>query len=791
MGQRRENHNHNLTMDKIFIEFIVDKTVFYKDESRWGVFLIRAKEEIEGVTTFQFNGRNYEHQALLTGEVGNLEIGTVYEGEVTITTNQKYGNQLKAVYVKRKIIEGEKYIKEYLRSFLSMKLAKSVASAYPDLINDVIKNGLKNIEGVPGIAEKMSNRIIKNIKENYLLADLITMLGPLGVTQKMIEKIGEFHKDKQVVVDMLLSNPYQLTRVHGLGFKKVDQIALKLNPDIAISVFRVKAFVDYILKEEANSNGSTLVEKSIIDAHVSKELPNCFTKYAEFIGQEKESPDLLHFLGTKIGLRKQYKLEKAIFETLKTLDSKITYWQYDLKTKGTTRILKDKASLERLEIGILDAVKWTNDKNGYELTTEQTDAVLNTIHNNVSIISGAAGTGKSSVIDCILRVYRGQEIKLCALSAKAAQRMTEITGRYAATIHRTLEFGGEGFKFNESNPIPADIIIVDEASMINSYLFMSLLRAIKVGTKLVIVFDYAQLPPIGAGNIASDLLQSNFSSVRFTKVHRQAEKSGILMDATKVRNGITPIDYMVANTNRKRITHGELQDMHFYFRDTKEEVNHLLINGFMGAVASYGLDNVFIVLPRKGIVTNSTEMVNFQIQDKLIPSNMDSIPRGKGSIRKGARVIQRKNDYEKNVVNGEIGYMKEINIFDKTFTIEFADSKKVDYEFNEIGNIELAYALTVHSFQGSQAKVILIGLDTSHFIMLDSFLFYTAITRAQKVCMVVSMPEAFKACIKNTQQKKRNTFLQQIISGAENQAKIEEYDPIEYKELTNQEIEEI
>jgi len=778
-------------MDKIFIEFIVDKKVFYKDESRWGVFLVRLKEEIKTVTTFQHNGRDFEHQALLTGEVGNLEISTVYQGEVTITKNEKYGNQLKAEYVKRKIIKGERYIKEYLRSFLPMKLAISVSSAYPNLINDVVRNGLTEIVYIPGVAKKMSQKIIDNIKQNYLLADLITMLGPLGVTQKMIEKIGEFHKDKQVVMDMLLSNPYQLTKVHGLGFKKVDEIALKLNPDIMISTHRVRAFINYILKEEANNSGSTLVEKSVIDAHVSKDISNCFTKYAEFITEEKEEPDLLYFVSTKIGLKSQYELENAIYEKLKILDSKTSYWLYDDDFGGTQRVLNDKATLEREEIDIAEAVKWTNDKNGYELTQEQIDAVLNSVHNNVTIISGAAGTGKSSVIDCILRVYSGREIKLCALSAKAAQRMTEITGRMAQTIHRTLEFTDHGFKHNESNPLSADIVIVDEASMINTYLFMTLLKAISVGTKLIIVFDYAQLPPIGAGNIASDLLQSNFSSVRFTKVHRQAEKSGILMDATKVRNGITPIDYIVANRNRRRITHGELQDMHYFFKDTKEEVNNLLITGFMGAVASNGLDNVFIILPRKGVVTNSTELVNFQIQDRLIPVNSDSIPRGKGVIRKGARVIQRRNDYEKNVVNGEVGYMTEIDIFEKKFTISFPNSKVVEYGFDEIGNIELAYALTVHSFQGSQAKVILIGLDTSHFIMLDAFLLYTAVTRAQKVCMIVSMPDAFKACIKNTQQKQRNTFLQQIIMGIETKEKIEEYDPEEYAELTNQQVEEV
>ena len=778
-------------MEKLFIEFIVDKTVYYKNDSRWGVFAIRLKDPIEGVTYGHPAKTEYQYVTTLTGQVGKLDDKEIYDGEVTVVENDRFGKQLKAEYVKRKIIQGEEQILLFLKSFMPDKVAETVSVVYPNLINDVMNGFVQSLSNLPGVGKKMSDKIIENIKNNYALVDIIALLRPLGVTQKMIEKIAGFHKDPTVVKTMLMENPYELTKIHGLGFKKVDEIALKINPAIETSVYRVKAFITHVLKEEANNSGSTLIQKSILDAQIMKVIPCCLNIYMDFINEEKISPELISFVDSKIGLYKQKQLEERIFNKLKQLNSVSTYFKYNHETHSTEKIMHSKAELKREEICIKEAVLATNNKNGYELTPEQIDAVMNVVHNNVAIISGAAGTGKSSVIDCILRVFHGRSIEMCALAAKAAQRMMEITGRHAGTIHRLLGYQANGFQYNEMNQLTSDIFIIDEASMVNSYIFMALLEAIPVGAKIIIVFDYAQLPPIGAGNIASDLLNSQFSSVRFTKVHRQAEKSGILMDATKVRNGITPVDYLVAMTNNKRITHGQLQDMHYYFKDSKEEVNSLLINGFMSAIATHGLDNVYIVLPRKTTVINSTELVNQQIQSRLINSNMEFVSKGKGVIRKGARVIQRKNDYEKDVVNGEIGYMDDVDYFGKKFTIRFNENKSIVYDFDEIVDIELAYALTVHSFQGSQAKVILIGLDTTHFIMLDAFLLYTAITRAEKICMIVSTPDAFKACIKNTQQKQRTTFLQTILSTNNMEIAMAEQDYSKIDEFVDEEIEEV
>ena len=747
-----------------YIEFIVNHNRFFNSSSQWGIYQISLNKEFSFTTKHEIK-TDFPYVGTLTGTVGKLEQNLIYEAQVKVI-DSKYGLQFQAEYVKPKKINDKERLEAYLKTLVQWNIAEKIAAKYPNFIDMVMNEPLGHVKSltmaIEGVGEKMAAKIINNIKTNFSLIDIMAMLSPLGVTQKMISKIINFHDNVNKVKEMLETNPYELTKIHGLGFKKVDEIALKLKPDIRISEFRIKAFISYLLKEEANNNGSTLMVRNILDAAVNKEMPECFNAYMEFLSTERVNQDLLRFVDNKVGLRKQEELESSIFNKLTYLDSVITYYQEN-NEKAIEKVLVDKKSLEIKEVDISEAIKYTNDKNGYELTPEQIDAVLNVVHNNVTIISGAAGTGKSSVIDCVLKVFKGRNVRMCALSAKAAQRMSEITGKNAVTIHRFLEYGPEGFARNETSPSDAEVLILDEASMVNAYLFNCLLAALPLGTKIVIVFDYAQLPPIGAGNIASDLLVSTFASTRFTKVHRQAEKSGILMDATRIRNGIAPVDFM-ATSNPGRITHGELQDMHYYFRSTKEEVNTLLINGFMSAMGRYGLDDVFIIVPRKTNVVNSTEMINYKIQDILIKEgNVEYVPKGKCQIREGARVIQRKNDYEKGVVNGEIGFIQNISFWAKTFEIKFGSEKIIEYQFDDISDIELAYALTVHSFQGSQAKVILIGLDTTHMIMLDAFLLYTAVTRAQKVCMMVSMPDAFKACIKNTKQKIRTTFLQNII----------------------------
>lgn len=756
-----------------YLDFIPSHKMYYSEDTRFGVYKVLLNKEIRGITKKQpITGKDadFQHEATVAGIMPELQLNMFYEGHLA-EASSKYGKQFKPEFIRMKTVDGQEKTKRYLISIVPQKTAEKVAGKYPNLISDVMKGNEVNLTAISGIGKRMASKIIDNIKENYMLVDILAILSPLGITKRMIDKIVGFDKNPEKVKQMLTENPYELTKINGLGFKKVDELALKLNPKIEVSKFRIKAFIEYTIKEYSNNQGHTLIDKTVIDSEISKGLPECYSLYLEYMKEEKVRQEFLKFMDKGIGSIRQYDTEKEIYDKLRTLDEKTTYWVFNKETKNIVKEQVPKGMIR--DVDLSEAIKITNEKNGFELTQEQISAVENVIHNDVAIISGAAGTGKSSVIECVLNFYSGRKITMCALAAKAAQRMTEITGRTAETLHRTLEFGGDGFGRTEARPISADIVIIDEGSMVNSWLWKSFVRAIAPGTKLVIVFDYAQLPPIGAANIASDLLKSDFAITKFTKVHRQAEKSGILMDATAIRNALTPVDYQVAEINRKRITHGELQDMHYFFKNSAEAVNKLLINSFMAAISTNNIDDVYIVLPRKKGVLNSTEKVNLQIQDKLINRNVNKIVSGEKEIREGARIIQRRNNYDKEVVNGEIGIMKEINYMEKAFVVQFPNDKIVDYNFDEVGEIELAYALTVHSFQGSQSKIIIIGLDTSHFIMLDKFLLYTAITRAQKTCMIVAMPAAFKTCIQNSQEKVRVTFLQQIIKSGYVEEKVD------------------
>ena len=276
--------------------------------------------------------------------------------------------------------------------------------------------------------------------------------------------------------------------------------------------------------------------------------------------------------------------------------------------------------------------------------------------------------------------------------------------------------------------------------------------------------DCQQLPPIGFGNIFSDILElkGQFNIYELTKVHRQAEKSGILTDANLIREGINPIQQP-----EFKIVSGELQDMYYMFRDNKQALNDIAIKMYLKSIEEDGLDDVIIITPRKKDCINSTIEINRIIQDKLISDNKPFLKKGNLKFKLGAKVIQRVNDYEKNIFNGEIGYIVDIfkakptDEYDNMFTVQYP-SKTITYSKNELDQIDLAYALTIHLAQGSGYKTTIVIIDNSHYILLDSCLLYTAITRAKQRCLLLAEPSAFKKCIINNKSIERQTWLKEF-----------------------------
>jgi exodeoxyribonuclease V alpha subunit len=600
-----------------------------------------------------------------------------------------------------------------------------------------------DLEKTKGIKDYTWNIIKERIIENYVISDILIMLQPLGVTYNMIKKLIMKFGNGALLKKQLLDNPYILTQIHGLGFKTVDTLALKLVPELRQSFKRTYAYIKYYLIEEIGDKlGHTWVHRNILENAVRDNIPECLDIYEKIVETEKETKALLFFQDDRISLKYFRQIEENIFAISKELNGYKNEWN----------------------INIVDGIKEAEKEQGFELTEEQREVVNKATKDNIVVISGKAGTGKTTISKALLKIYQrgGYSIGACALSAKAAQRIKEATGFPASTIHRLL--GAQGlneYSYNHDNPLPFDVILVDECSMINAKLFFDLLLAIKPSAKVIMCGDNRQLPPIGFGNIYSDLLEKkeDFNITELTKVMRQAEKSGILMDANMIREGNSPI----AQPELK-IIHGELQDMYYVFRDSREQLQDIAIKTYLKSIEEFGLDEVVIITPRKKDCINSSKEINILIQDKLINNQQPFLQRGNVKYKLGAKVMQITNNYEKNIFNGEIGYIKDIyKVGDEVrFSVEYPDNKTIIYTRNELDQLDLAYAMTVHKSQGSGYKVVIIIIDNTHYTLLDTTLLYTAITRAKQRCLLLAEPSAYKKCLDNNKSIIRQTWLKEL-----------------------------
>jgi exodeoxyribonuclease V alpha subunit len=384
----------------------------------------------------------------------------------------------------------------------------------------------------------------------------------------------------------------------------------------------------------------------------------------------------------------------------------------------------------------------------------------------VVIYGGHSGAGKTSVARAILNSFPTSRVACCSLSAKAAQRIQEATGFKATTAHRMLGATHGKFTFDANNRMDYDVVFIDEASMLNCTLFYQIVSAIKEGAKVIICGDHAQLPPIGAGNIFSDLLhlKDDFNILILTKVHRQAEKSGVLTDANKIRKGVNPID-----EPKPQILSGELKDMAYIFRDNPERIQDIAVKQFLRAVEAKGLDNVVCIVPRKDVVVNSALEINKQIQLHLIDTNNTPYIQGlQNKFYIGDRIIQIENNADRDIYNGEVGFVEKVfpdaKNGDTIMTARFKSTltekdKIVDYTRDELKTVLLGYALTCHKSQGSEYDYVVVVIDNTHFTLLDNCLLYTAITRAKKMCILVAQPEAFRRAMKQNFNRNRQTWL--------------------------------
>lgn len=718
---------------------------YYSEETNWGVYTFSTTDNIPEYSTEtinQFGVGEKKKFSVIAGKMQRLYLGSDYEVQAELSYDTKY----KAYQYKPKVISAvspktEDQQRRFLESLVTEKQAETLLAAYPNIIEDTINNKEINVKKLRGIREHTWEIIKEKIINNYVISDILILLQPLGVSFAMIQKLISEEPNPALLKAELLDNPYIMTRIRGLGFKKVDALALKLNPDIRVSSKRTYAFIKHFFKELGNNVGHTWVTESVLENAIIDNINECIDKYHEVIEFEKNTNMVLHFEDDKVGLKSYWEVETRLLDTLNSLNQYKRKWNIDIDA----------------------GVKEAEEAQGFDFTGEQKEKIVESTKSNVVLISGKAGTGKTTIARALLAIYKNYSISCCALSAKAAQRITEATGYPASTIHRLLQSQGTKFLRCHDNPLDADVILVDECSMINSEIFLALVTAIREGSKVILCGDNRQLPPIGYGNIFSDLLNMDevFNVNKLTHVLRQAEKSGILSDANKIRDGINPL-----RQPELKVVTGEMQDMTYMFRDNRNALQSIAIKTYLKAIQTDGLDDVVIITPRKSNCINCTADINRIIQDELIDETVKCISYGDRKYKLGAKVIQRENNYNKNVFNGEIGYISKI--WDESvgkerhtyFEISYNNGDKiVQYTRSEVDQIDWAYALTVHLSQGSGYKTVISIIDNTHYTLLDTCLLYTALTRAKKRCLLLAEPNAFKRCINNNNSVNRQTWL--------------------------------
>lgn len=741
-------------MEEIKFKCIPVTERYYSNDSSYGVFVFHTKDDIpkyDEVPSDPFYGSENKgmKMSILAGNMQQLYVGSEYEVVATLEYNNKYKSyQYKPKSIVSVVPKTEEQQRQFLESIITQRQANILLEQYPNIVQDII-NGTDNVDLsiLKGIGDYTYNSIKEKVLNNYVISDILVMLQPLGVTFNKIKKLISNEPNPSLLKEKLIDNPYIMLEIRGFGFKTVDQLALKINPDIRISAKRVYAFLKYYLEELGNNSGHTWIDIGHIESAIRDNLIECTDVYKTIIENEKKHESMLHIKNNKIGLKQYFEKEEAIFEIVKELN------KYDPL----------KISENEIEAGIS---KSESDQ-GFFLTNEQRAVVESSIKNNVVIITGSAGTGKTSISRAILNIYKqaGYSIACCALSAMAAQRITEATGFPSSTIHRLLGYGPNGFSHSHEAPLSEDVILVDECSMINVGIFYAIISAVQDGKKIIMCGDNRQLPPIGYGNVFGDLLEfkENFSVYKLTKVLRQAEKSGILMDANKIRRGVFPI-----NQPELRIINGELRDMIYMFRDSREALQNIAIKTYMKSIEEDGLDNTIIITPRREKCNNSALEINKKITNLLFAKSDKHMQFGERIYYVGSKVMQTDNNYEKNVFNGEIGYITSIydtevegkNVIQ--FDVEFKlgeQTKMVTYNRNELDQLDLAYAATVHKVQGSGYKNVIIIIDMTHYTLLDTCMLYTAITRAKKRCLLLAEPAAFKMCMTNNKSISRQTWL--------------------------------
>ena len=717
----------------------------------------------------------------LKGNTCTLEYGTTYKVFCKLAeSHETYGDTYELVYISKCIdISSKDKQKEFLKNVLNENLVDKLFDEYDDVIKLLEERDVKSLMKIKGIGNQVALKMIDEYEESKDYSAIYMELGQLGLTHTFIKKLVDFYHSPDTVIDIVRNNPYDLVRVDGVGFKKADEVACKVGIG-QYDIRRIKGFLLHHLNDQGEAGKSYLNYQELMKAlydtlgFVPEEVVNATAKSMI----DNEDVVVLEN-GSKIALKRFYDLEKNIMgELLRLQIGRIKVIESDFD-EFESELHKDYIP-KSFNIGNWETIIQRVEENqGFSFTDEQKSAIKLSLDNHVMALTGLAGAGKTSTANGICSLYDNYNILACALSGKASVRITEATGLPASTIHRALGYQNGTFLFNKENKLAVDIVLIDEATMINGTLFLSLLEAIPTGAKVIIMGDVQQLTPIGNCQVFADILDSNvLPVVKLTKPHRQALMSGIIPTSIKVANQ----EQIFGNSFEGNEILGELKDMELDITSSKESMSDTILNHFQTEMSKYSdIMEVQVCVPMRLKGELSCYNLNTKIQNIYNPKFNDSKEieillekknedMKKYLIRVGDKVLNTKNNYKcvnvdgetTPVFNGNIGIVKEI-ADDGYCTIDFVGIGEVLFSKSDSKNLELAYACTVHKMQGSGFTSTIVGMDTGSYIMNNSELLYTAITRAKKYCVLVGNNYAISKAIQTKEVKTKQTFLRDML----------------------------
>lgn len=722
------------------------------------IIKVRYVNEENGYSVFDLNTSDGEIK--IVGIFDSVNVGESLEVEGEITYDNKYGEQLNVSSYQKKLpsstVEIEKYLASGIISTIGPKNASYIVEQFGKKSLDIVFDETDKLIEVRGIGKKSIEKIKKSVEELKFSKNILFHLTGLGISLSLSKKIYNIFKEN--TLEVINENPYKLIKnVRGIGFLKADEIALKNNLD-KNSPYRIESAILYVLNQKAVNFGHVYYPKEKLTNEVSK-----------LIGVETELIEPVYMnllLSSDIVIDNSFEDANIYLDYLYVSESYIASKLAKMALNDDFKILFD------IEKEIKEAIKSLSIK----LSKIQIDAIKSCFEENISIITGGPGTGKTTIINTISKIYldNGYNIFLCAPTGRAAKRIEETTGIEAKTIHRMLGYIPSSyddighFEYNEDNPLDTDVIIIDEMSMVDVVLFEKLLRGMKDNTRLVIVGDVDQLPSVGAGNVLRDLINSK--KIKYTKlvdIFRQSESSNIIVNAHKINNGQEPIlneknsDFFFLKTETPAITRNVVVDL----------ISKRLPNAYG---YDFSKDIQILTQSRKGIC--GVFELNRLLQDILNPKTetTDELLVGNKLFRVNDKVMQTKNNYnlsfvdsdgEENfgVYNGDMGHIIFIDKSSKKLTVEMDDKRLIDYTLEDLDNLELAYAITIHKSQGSEFKSVIIPMFDGYKLLQTRNLLYTAITRAKENIVLVGDKNVMNNMIRNNTINSRYSNLENRI----------------------------